>query len=67
MKLKDYAIYDTKDNLLFVGKARECAEYLGLKNIQTFYDRCKYCRDNNVKCRKQLIVEIEDDEGGNDE
>ena len=67
-KPKEYAVYDTNDELMFVGTANQCAEYLGI-GLMSFYSvKCKYDRGVTKKM-KRLIIEIDekDDEDGDSE
>lgn len=58
---KDYAIYDNNDALIFVGKFKECVEYLGYTNHETLHDVISRTRRGLRKsgCR---VYEIEDDD-----
>lgn len=47
---KEYAVYDKEDNLLMIGTARECTEYLGL-TIDSFYCRVSKLRTGKANGR----------------
>ena len=62
---KDYAIYDTNENCVFIGSAKMCAQFMGL-TMSSFYCNVSRTKSGELKGRSRFrAYEIEEDVGLN--
>lgn len=62
MALKSqYAIYDTEDNLLYVGDSIECSEYLKITR-EHLYHVISRMKNGIFKCKRYKVFKLEEDD-----
>lgn len=52
---KQYAIYDKEENIVMVGNAQQCANFMGIK-LNSFYSQITRVKNGKIKSGREYNV-----------